>query len=298
MSCTESSPQVSVIVPTFQDWPALKCCLAHLRKQDIDTNTFEIIIANNNSCDVIPDDMDLPINARVIWEGKPGSYAARNTALSHAMGEFIFFTDSDCLPNSDWLSSGLKIFQTQKDISRCSGAIEIFPLSGTWNACSLHDSLYCLQQEKFARSGRAATANVAARKTVFSAVGAFRESTFSGGDMEWNARAQNAGFPLQYAPEMIIRHPARDRFSQHALKMARKVGAQFVQAEKTHPYSRCIPPIKNLFPSMGALRTALSAKEQPLSLRLGAWGVHYCLRWVGIIELMRLGFFGKTAERS
>lgn len=291
-------PKISVIIPTFRDWDALKLCLNCLLKQDIDAESFEIIVANNHISADLPDDLNLPKNGRVIWEPKPGSYAARNAALRCAKGEIIFFTDSDCLPNSDWLSVGIKAFEMDKDVARLSGAIELFPATETWNAFSLYDNLFCLQQAEFARSGRAATANIAVRRTVFETVGTFRETAFSGGDMDWAARAQSAGFPLQYDPSMIVRHPARDHFSPHVRKTARKAGARYVEKAMTKPFLRRIPRFENVFPSFRALRTVLSAREYPLRLRIAAWGVHYCLGWVDMIEYIRLGFFNKDAERA
>lgn len=290
--------KISVIIPTFQDWDALKLCLNCLLKQDIDAELFEIIVANNNSSADLPEDLNLPKNGCVIWEPKPGSYAARNAALRAAKGEMIFFTDSDCLPNCDWLSVGVKAFEMNKDVARLSGAIELFPTTGTWNAFSLFDNLFCLQQAKFARSGRAATANIAVRRTVFETVGTFRETAFSGGDMDWAARAQSAGIPLQYDPSMIVRHPARDRFSPHVRKTARKTGARYVKNAMTKPFFWRIPRLKQVLPSIGALRAVLRAKEYPLRLRMAAWGVHYCLRWVDMIEYIRLSFFNKDAERT
>ncbi|WP_342071662.1 glycosyltransferase family 2 protein [Yoonia algicola] len=290
-------PTISVVIPTFDDWDPLEKCLACLAAQDLDPELFEIIIANNNASNVVPDSLIVPENARVIWVEKPGSYAARNAAMQIAGGQFIFFTDSDCLPNSDWLSAGLAVFRAQPDIIRCAGAIDVYPASGTWNGASLFDALFSLQQAKLVKTGRAATANLAVRRCAFDVVGAFRESSFSGGDMEWNERAQAAGLCLKYVPDMIVRHPARDRLAQHVRKTARKTGASYTEQAKARSSHQLVPPLENVFPSVRALSTIFAAKDVPFRLSMAVWGVHSYLRWVKLIEVIRLGWFNTNPER-
>ncbi|WP_353057092.1 glycosyltransferase family A protein [Microbulbifer sp. VAAF005] len=35
---------------------------------------------------------------------KPGSYAARNKGVELAEGDWLIFTDADCLPDSKWIA--------------------------------------------------------------------------------------------------------------------------------------------------------------------------------------------------
>lgn len=114
----------SVIIPTFNDWDQLKECLMALDNQSLDKDKFEIIVANNSPSSPIPE-MAFPENAIMINEPKPGSYAARNAALVVAKGEIIAFTDSDCIPDPNWLATAYDIFSIQSDVERIAGKINL-----------------------------------------------------------------------------------------------------------------------------------------------------------------------------
>lgn len=46
-----------------------------------------------------------------VREARPGSYAARNAGLHVARGDVYAFTDADCIPTPDWLTTGLATFK-------------------------------------------------------------------------------------------------------------------------------------------------------------------------------------------
>src|SRR5690606_25863401 len=93
----------SVIIPVYRDWYRLQLCLNALSHQSFPRDSFEIIVVNNDPMDIAPVDFKLPINAMLLVEAKVGSYAARNAAIAVAQGAVLAFTDSDCIPEQDWL---------------------------------------------------------------------------------------------------------------------------------------------------------------------------------------------------
>ena len=99
--------KATVIIPTYKDWPRLQMCLDALALQSLPAAEFEVLVANNNRVADLPADLRLAANVQVIWAEQPGSYAARNAVLPHAKGEVLFFTDSDCIPDPDWLRLGV-----------------------------------------------------------------------------------------------------------------------------------------------------------------------------------------------
>lgn len=95
----------SIIVPVFNTSAHLERCLEALRAVDHPSSDFEILVVDNNSTDRCPEILARAPDIRVFRESKQGSYAARNHAVREARGEFLAFTDSDCMPLPDWLGA-------------------------------------------------------------------------------------------------------------------------------------------------------------------------------------------------
>jgi len=289
--------RASVVVPCFDAWTDLQTCLEFLAKQSVPQDQWEVILAINHETMPLPPSLQLPGNALVVFEPTPGSYAARNAGLRVARAEVIFFTDSDCEPHSAWLESGLRVFDARPQTMRCSGPITLTSHGKTWTSAAAYDALFNLRQETGARIGLAATANLAVRRKVLDKIGAFKENAFSGEDYGWNARAQEAGYSLEFVPNMRVQHPARSRLGDLMTKSRRKTGARYIKRRQTSRLRASIPPLELVLPSLVALRTALKARHFDLRTRLGAWLIHYFLRLGTIVETVRLSLGGAPERR-
>lgn len=289
-------PLVSVVIPTYRDWDRLAICLSALRLQTLSQTDFEIIIADNDPGRPAPSDLQLPDNARIITVEKPGSYAARNAALSIAKSNILAFTDSDCIPEPQWLETALALFKVQPDIARIAGDVQFFVENGRWTAAALYDRTFTLQQKRFSHEGKSATANAFAYRKVFDAIGLFDPNLFTGGDHEWSQRAQKAGYALAYCPEAIVRHPARARLAQIILKTRRFAGGTIAQKRK-RSNKTIMPHFDNLLPP--ARRALLLFRSKDLTkweaLRVSL--VLYVIRIVFLAEQVRLVIFRGDYER-
>jgi glycosyltransferase involved in cell wall biosynthesis len=219
-------PLVSVIVPTYHDWERLSCCLDSLIKQTYPDRLLEVLVVNNDSADH-PPEFVLPDNFRVLTEDKPGSYAARNKGISVAKGDVFAFIDSDCIPHLDWIEKAVERLLQGAD--RLAGHIDIFPQFTKPNAAEFYDMVFGFDQENAARNGLSVTANMITWSSLFSQVGSFDHTLLSGGDVEWSRRASGLGFNIEYAPDVIVKHPARSTLQQLLMKRLR------VSAKKTKP---------------------------------------------------------------
>jgi len=216
------SPFVSIIIPTYNDWFRASLCLNSLSVQTFPADKFEIIVVNNNPKDHIPADLILPSNCTVIDETKPGSYAARNAALRIAKGEIIGFTDSDCIADKDWIKNAVLRF-SDPTVQRIGGAIKIFFTNKNPSMVELHDKVFAFPQESYIQKGRAVTGNMFSRKVVFDQIGLFNDTILSGGDLQWGTLANDNGYPIVFAPDVIINHPARPSLHE-LIKKQKRVG--------------------------------------------------------------------------
>jgi len=93
----------SVIVPYRNEAQHIGASFAALRQQSIPRHRYELLFVDNGSTDgtaaLVPEGPGITL----IREDRPGSYAARNAAIRRAAGEFLAFTDADCIPERDWL---------------------------------------------------------------------------------------------------------------------------------------------------------------------------------------------------
>lgn len=214
---------VSIIIPTYHDWDRLSLCIKALEKQSFPLPDFEIIVVNNDPEDVPPLSFHIPKNCILISEGKPGSYAARNTGLEHSKGDIIGFTDSDCIPDKDWIKAGVDFLREHSNIKRVTGPIEIFSKLDKPTLVEYHDFVYAFPQDPESKSGTCVTANLFTYKDVFKKVGLFNSNTMSGGDIEWGRRANACGQILAFSEQVKINHPARANYSE-IFRKAKRVG--------------------------------------------------------------------------
>ena len=117
----------SVIIPVFNRSGPLHQLLDALAKQKFPREDFEVLVCDDGSTEDISavvqtaaETSKLQVTClRQSWSGPGG---ARNLGLSHAKGELIAFTDSDCIPAPDWLAAFDRAFASP-DIKIAGGSI-------------------------------------------------------------------------------------------------------------------------------------------------------------------------------
>ncbi|WP_082025086.1 glycosyltransferase [Ruegeria sp. ANG-R] len=292
-----SALSASVIIPTYQSWKQLQVCLDGLASQTLSADRFEILAVNNDPSDPVPEGFCLPANARILSEAKPGSYAARNRGIEQAAADLLFFTDSDCQPDPHYLEAGLKIAQEHPTVGRFGGNVVLIPNGQNWTTTELYDVHLGLEQKKWVERGRAVTANLIARRSIMDRIGRFNDTVLSGGDMEWNDRAQAAGEPIIFAERAIVRHPARGSLADHITKARRIEGAR-LRRNARRGFVNYIPPVQKLIPSFKTLKNLLRNSKLTTGQAFGVWGVHYVIRVAKITETIRLLWLRRPDQRK
>jgi len=289
--------EASVVVPTYKDWDALQGCLDALAAQTACAERFEVLVANNNADPLPPSGLRLPANARIVHVPAPGSYAARNAALREARGEVLFFTDSDCRPEPQWIAAGLVRMAGLGELDRIAGHVQLVSREPRWNLWELYDRSTWLRQEDYARAGWAATANLVTRRSAFDRVGAFDAGTYSGADREWNLRAQRAGGRIACAQEVRVLHPARASFAELAKKQRRTYGGRHALLA-SRSWRRLVPPLNYLLPSLKSARRVLRQRELAWRHKPLVFLVAWLLRLLCLWERLRLLVQGTTMRRA
>jgi glycosyltransferase involved in cell wall biosynthesis len=219
VSNAAQTPLVSVIIPHYNDLLRLDTCLTALQKQSFPQDKVEIIVADNGSS-VGMDAVLAAVKGRacVVHAPIPGAGPARNVGVTHARGQILAFTDADCVPESDWLSEGVKALEKADFVG---GAMTVLtregqPKSGAegFEVVFAFDNQTYVERQKFT-----VTANLFCTRDMFAKVGDFKTEVSE--DKEWCLRAGDLGYRIGYAAKAVVGHPARENWPQLLKKWQR-----------------------------------------------------------------------------
>ncbi len=285
---------VSVIIPVFNDSERLKNCLISLEQQSYPTDSYEVIAVDNASKEDVKAVINQFSHAKYFYEAYSGSYAARNRGISVAHGEIVAFTDSDCIPRSDWIEKGVNRLSTVPGCGMVAGRINFFFKDpGCPTTAELFDSLTYLNQEKYIEEEHyGATANVFTFTEVFKKVGLFNAELKSGGDREWGKRVHAAGYLQVYADEVCISHPARHSINALKTKVLRVVeGQYFSDSSKKTTVTAFKEFLRDAKPYLGyAIRVFNNREARNFGYKLGIIRIHIVLRCVRAWKKFQLNF--------
>ncbi len=225
----KDSRGVSVIIPTFKDTDNLIKCLQALYSQSYLQDRIEIIVVNNDPKENISYLQNQFNKLIILSEDKVGSYAARNRGVQCSTREILAFTDSDCIPNTQWLKKGVDYLKSHRTCMILGGEIKkVFLNQKSPTSIELYDHFSFHQQEKYASKYHfAVTANLFVKREVFNRIGSFNEKMKSGGDSEFGNRAWNAGFDICYDSDAVVTHQAIHDIKQLLGKIRRVTGGKF-----------------------------------------------------------------------
>jgi glucosyl-dolichyl phosphate glucuronosyltransferase len=218
---------ISVIIATRDRADLLASTLRALGKQEWPGCPYEILVVDNGSVDATAAVVEAAAQGAslpVVYlrEERPGKSHALNTALEHARGDLLVFTDDDVLPASGWLAAYARTFATT-GADYAAGRIrprwEIPPPD--WMSPALYGVLAVPDggdervplasgvNERIMPIG----ANMAVRRHVIDRIGGWNpslgklEGTLrTGEDHEFALRMNAAGFRGVYEPEAIVQH--------------------------------------------------------------------------------------------
>jgi glycosyltransferase involved in cell wall biosynthesis len=290
-----AAPVISVIVPVWNEEKRIGQCIEALKRQSLRSDLFEIIVVDNGSTDSTAAVASNYAGVVLLHEPRPGSYTARNTGLAHARGEYVAFTDSDCIPQRDWLELGLSTVQGRADIGIVAGRIAFCEPAGAYSrACLNYERHISLRQEDHARAGRAMTANWFSRRNILLEYGGFDATMKSGADHQLSGRVSKAGLQIIYLSTAVVMHPPRMQVAEITAKARRLVGGKWTAATgRLRLFKRMKTETKNLF---GRSWKIARAKNLTFHERVQVWGLLLRVWIVSLAELLRLQFGGVPAR--
>jgi glycosyltransferase involved in cell wall biosynthesis len=205
----ESSPKLSLVIPTHRRPERCQRLLKSLCQQTLDPKLFEVIVVDDASGDETGDVLrrlveELPFRLRPMQtERNRGPGPARNLAWRAANAPIVAFTDDDCLPDPNWLEQGLKVMSSDPHLGVAQGRTEAddLPLlySDRWN-----HAIHITEPSPYFE-----TCNIFYRRAALEEGGGFGEDyNWWGGwyceDTLAGWRVVDAGWGRGFAPDALV----------------------------------------------------------------------------------------------
>ncbi|WP_050929936.1 glycosyltransferase family 2 protein [Aestuariivita boseongensis] len=278
-------PEISIIIPHYNDVERLERCLTALSKNDL--SGCEVMVVDNGSTQSLDEVRSKFPDFRFVVEREKGAAAARNRGVSETTAPILMFIDADCLPASDWVVTGRQVAGRADLIG---GRVEVFhetppPLSGAeaFEAVFAFDFRNYIEVQGFSGTG-----NLITRRDVFEDVGLFRGGMSE--DRDWSFRATAKGYRLIYEDSLRVGHPSRQDWPALKAKWRRITQEMFGQTGGSFG-ARLKWAIKGLMMPASVLahlpKVATSSALTSIGDRLNAAGVLIRLRILRMVWMLR-----------
>jgi glycosyltransferase involved in cell wall biosynthesis len=198
---------ISVIIPAYNAKSTIGLCLEGLMDQTIPSETYEIIVVDDDSIDGTSEVVEKFGNVKLLKQPHCGPAAARNYGAKYSLGEILLFTDADCVPAKDWVERMIAPFQE----------LDIVGVKGTYlsHQSSIISRFVQIEYEdKYKRMRRDKyidfidTYSAGYRRDIFLANDGFdmRFSAACVEDQEFSFRLARQGYKMLFVPEAHVYH--------------------------------------------------------------------------------------------
>jgi glycosyltransferase involved in cell wall biosynthesis len=226
---TESAtPRVSVIITSLNAEATVTDCIRSITSQDYPN--LEVIFVDAGSTDDTTSKALMAAgnttNFRLVIDKSASTPArGRNKGAEVAKGDFLAFTDSDCIAEPDWIR-GLTDPENWKEHVGAVGGKTVFTeiphekgilvaLHGALGTrLGSGGSIEFFNRPKLSSAKSLPACNVMYPSKIFKTSGGFDESLRYCEDSCLSARIRRAGFRLVYTPKAVIHHRHRNSVRQ------------------------------------------------------------------------------------
>ena len=208
----------SVIVPTYNRLSQLKKTLTSLFGQSF--TDYEIIVVNDGGTDETHEYLtQLASQGKLVYykQVNSGPAIARNLGLKNANGDYIAFTDDDCIVPKDWLKKYHEYFQNNSaaglgGASRTGDESNLFAVTNDVIVNFLKNAINTAQGSQITFL---TTNNTVYKKSSLEKVGGFDKCFRIGAEeRDLNYRLHMAGEVLQFDGSIVVDHYNDANFSK------------------------------------------------------------------------------------
>ena len=200
----DTHPFITVLIPALNESAHIAACLDSIKSQTYPKTQFEIVVIDNGSTDDTPAIVESR-DVRLLHESRKSAYWARNLGIQETQGDFLAFTDADCIADPDWLAN-LAARAEAADAAVVGGLIRYEMVNDTMGNRLLietHDEDQI--RINIEKSKSVAGGNMFVRRDTFDRLGLFNVIAW-GSDIEFSKRADAAGLNVVFAADAVVKH--------------------------------------------------------------------------------------------
>lgn len=217
-------PKISVLIPVRNEANNIERCLKAVMSQSC--KPYEVIVIDGHSTDGTAEKASkFPV--KILYEDYHNRAGACQVGIENAEGDYVAFTDGDCIPDKDWLSSLVREFDD--GIAGVSGNLKGIG-KGLWTesinltiGSFFSGSLNSLKKKRFVRGLSVVSDNGMCRRRDILKAGGFNINLSGGEDLELSNRLRQLG-KLLHVPDAVVLHDHSRSFKEFAYQAYRYGG--------------------------------------------------------------------------
>ena len=197
---------ISVIIPAYNAEKTIGKCLNALKEQSYPADSYEVIVVDDGSTDKTGS-IAQGYAVRYIRQENNGPASARNKGAHEAKGEIILFTDSDCVPDKNWIGEMVRPFD-DPEVAAVKGAYRTLQRGIVARFAQIEFEERYEMLKKVNSIDMIDTYSAGFRREIFLKVGGFDASFPSANneDTELSYRMSKLGFKMVFNPEAKVYH--------------------------------------------------------------------------------------------
>jgi O-antigen biosynthesis protein len=242
---TGKTPDLSVILPTYNRASQLKICLAHLAAQSLPADRWEVVVLDDGSTDrtaQLCTEFSNLLHLTYIKHQHAGIGAARRVAVDRARGRYLLLIKDDTIPASTLLADHLRAqYALDGEKAAVLGSRSYSP-----EAAEHALSLFIAQTPLFfvqsvlpsnlqTENYFFMASNLSIAKEAVLAVGSFDPRLRVAEDVELGLRLHDAGYELHKRAEIRADHHHLSVTLEEFVRKARSYGEAQASILRKHP---------------------------------------------------------------